>query len=174
MRAPGQDSVLDLPMWVFRGADLASHNIVQSSAKAWPRGTQNLVIHCERAIKFIALCGLTGQEFLESRQNRRWGRPVWNLDASVPKIAQRGSWSFLLTGTAVCGRLKAIAPGAQTERPGEARPVRASLGGKNLTGRLTLIRSSTHVSILGTPSSAAMPNQASRWWSRHQSKVEVT
>jgi hypothetical protein len=28
-----------------------------------------------------------------------------------------------------------IAPGAQTKRPGDAGPVRASLGGKNRTGR---------------------------------------
>jgi hypothetical protein len=33
----------------------------------------------------------------------------------------------------------AIAPGAQTERPGEAGPVRASLGGKNLSGALIVL-----------------------------------
>jgi hypothetical protein len=34
---------------------------------------------------------------------------------------------------------EAIAPGAQTERPGEAGPVGASLGGKNLTGALIVL-----------------------------------
>jgi len=33
----------------------------------------------------------------------------------------------------------AIAPGAQTGRPGDAGPVRASLGGKNRTGRFSLL-----------------------------------
>jgi hypothetical protein len=45
---------------------------------------------------------------------------------------------MLLQRTGLRYNEKVIAPGAQTERPGGAGPVRASLGGKNLTGHLSL------------------------------------
>jgi len=41
--------------------------------------------------------------------------------------------------TGLCANAGTITPGAQTERPGGVGPLRAAPGGKNLTGRLSLV-----------------------------------